>query len=171
MADLSTDSALAKYLKAQAAADLAKETDKADAIKDALVSAKELINVHDTSPTTIVTTSARELIASMLENTEMWAVLHTAEPTPTDPLATVVRMTGNYSVPIEWDRTGAVIVNSMPLQFAGIGDATSVNWIAVTADHAGTQILFSGEVEEPETSGQQFGVFVIPPGAIELIIA
>lgn len=119
----------------------------------------------------VVTTTARDLIAEMLDTMGMYAVLHVAEPQPSDPLATVVRMSGQYAVQVDWVREGSVLTNATPIQFAGIGDTASVSWIALTSDSTGTQILFAGEVDEPEVSGTGWDVFVVPAGTVEIVVA
>ena len=111
------------------------------------------------------------MMAELLRKTPMYASLHIAEPTPTDPLATLVRMTGSYIVQVTWTRDGAILKNSLPLQFAGIMDHTSVNWVVITLDDEGMEILFAGEIEEPEMSTNQYDVFIVPESTIELIIA
>ena len=119
----------------------------------------------------IVTATARNLIAEMLDDYGLWAVLHVSEPTPTDPLATIAQMSGQYSVKIDWVRTGSILVNASPLTFAGVADMTSVTWIAITTDATGKEILFAGEVEEPEISREAWDVFTVPAGAVEIVVA
>ena len=119
----------------------------------------------------VVTTTARDLIAQMLDEYGMWAVLHVAEPTPSDPLATIVRMSGQYAIKVYWVRDGAVLTNATPIKFAGINDLSSVSWIALTADDTATQILFAGEVDEPSVSGTGWDVFVVPSGTVQIVVA
>lgn len=119
---------------------------------------------------TMVTATARELVASMLAGTDMWAVLHTSEPVPNDPQASIVRTTGALSVKVAWKLDGASMTNSMPLQFPGISDLGSVNWIALCTDRDGYGILFAGPVEEPQSSGAGFDIFVVPAETITLSV-
>jgi hypothetical protein len=119
----------------------------------------------------IVTTTARALIAEMLDDRGMWAVLHVAEPTPSDPLSTIVKMSGQYAVKVDWERDGSILRNAVPLAFAGIADLASVSWIAITTDSTAKEILFAGEVEEPEASGPGWDVFLVPTGSVEIVVA
>jgi len=119
----------------------------------------------------IVTSTARSLIAEMLDERGMWGVLHVSEPTPADPLATIVKMSGQYAVKVDWEREGSVLRNSTPLSFAGIADLASVSWIALTTDSSAKTILFAGEVAEPEASGSGWDVFLVPAGSIQVVVA
>lgn len=117
------------------------------------------------------TSTVRELVATLLAAQPSYAVLHTSEPSPTDPSATVVRTSGNPAVRIVWSQSGTVLTNAVPITFAGIHETSTISWIAVAAAPNGDSILFMAEFADPEPASHGSGVLTIPTGTLSLIVA
>jgi len=120
---------------------------------------------------TEVTASGRGAAAKQLSLLPMFASLHSDEPSPTDPTATIVNMSGQYALPVAWEQNGSVLTNSMPIQFSGISSNAQVHWVALSSDNRAMAILFYGQLEEGTESSPQWDVFIIPARTIELIVA
>lgn len=117
------------------------------------------------------TASARELVAELLNGSSMYATLHTSQPQPSDPLASVVRTTGRIALKVVWEQDGAVLINALNIVFTGINRNTTVTWVALCSEPDGRGILFMAELGDPETANASDGVVSIPMGTMQLLVA
>lgn len=116
-----------------------------------------------------VTESMRELVAHLLSQVPVWAVLYHSEPDPADPLSTVVDGMGLVAVPIVWRRTGVVLDNATDLIFPGVSDPAA--WIGIVADRAGSTLLAYGEIDPTPGTGTGKDWFTVSTGRIQLVVA
>ena len=117
------------------------------------------------------TATARELVAHLLMGVPIYAALHTSQPQPTDPTATIARTSGNQTARVTWKQAGVVLSNSLPLTFAGIDQSNTVSWLALGTDSIGSGLLFIAEFSDPEPASAGDGVITIPIDALHLIVA
>lgn len=116
---------------------------------------------------TAVTLTARERMALLFSEEPVYAVLHHAEPNPSDPLATQVAMAGQIGMPVAWSVTSTVLSNSMPITWTGITGAGEVPaWVALCSDPAGKEILFYGNPDGLAASTADWDSFVVEAGTM-----
>lgn len=118
-----------------------------------------------------VTASGRELVASLLESVPLYVCLHVGEPSPSDPLSTLVNISGVAGRRVTWAREGSILYNAAPLTFAGVGPNSLVSWLAIGMGVDGDRICFYGDIANTAYSGTEWGVFTIPEKSIKIVVA
>lgn len=125
-------------------------------------------------PVTVVTTTAKELLAELLLQVPMYGALHTAQPDPADASATMLARQWVYWEPLVLARDGSVLWNTVPVEFVGVVGTADELWLAVSDDNLGDRVLFAGRLEEYDRALSADGssrTVVVPTGSIRLSIA
>lgn len=118
-----------------------------------------------------VTATGRELVARVLKVVPMFVTLHVAEPSLTDPTATLVNRTGEPGMKVVWGQDGSVLWNGVPLTFTGIAPNSLVSWLAIGLSPSGTDICFYGDVLNTAYSLAGWSEYHIPEKSIKIVVA
>ena len=99
-------------------------------------------------PLTVVTATAKELLAALLADVPLYGALHTGQPDPSDPYGTLVSRQWVYWERVPLLRDGSVLWNSADVVFTGVVDSAEELWLALGLDSMGGDVLFAGELVE-----------------------
>ena len=126
-------------------------------------------------PITVVTQTAKELLAGLLLEVPMFGVLHVSAPDPADPASTMLTRQWVYWEKLAMARDGSVLWNPQKVVFPGVVGSVDELWMALSSTPFGDDVLFAGELTEYDRAAVAADgatrTVVVPAGSIRLSIA